>query len=580
MKSIIKFAPLIFLLTLISLTVSAQQAPFFNNQYRRDSNQLRDTMRSHAFERLMYDSVNNHLYAIMQTWTKVNDTTEYSFPIMMRIAPEGGMVLLEKVDSIPGYNTSYSSITESEQYLYWTGWQMKKDLQDVENGRPFLVKTDKNFNVIWRKTLPNSLKMARATQVKQYGDTLFVSTFHWSPDGSTAYSPMPVRSKLWKLDTAGNVLAQLELNSDTTVMHAAYDFERLDNGDIITVGRTSQWQAMGSSFSERIKADGTPVWHYFLDTAVYKYATARKISKLKNETFTVVGAYEDGPANGNNRLPIIYNIDANGQVNNILPVFNMTRIFLTGALENGSFNSFLESRSGHIYSTGSITNYPATTHPTGLGTRGFLLKQKPGHSMQNIFMNWYTTLPQVLFDAQIQSLTVAEQKIINCQDIFWDSLECSATYKQTDEHFKDIIELPNGDLIMGGSTLSTYQHEPFSSDRWSTRRDAWLVRVDTNGCYGVPCGTIQDVGVIDTKNNIFNLEIFPNPATQSLNIQWNEKVNIAHVVIFDLLGGIHYQNKVLNNKLNLNISDWKNNFYILKLSDTKGNSSYVKFLKK
>lgn len=174
----ILFGSLIFASSLASI---AQVSNYYDKYYRRDSGNPTDSLRSHNFERLVYDSANNHLYAIMQTWTPINDSTQYAFPIMMRIAPEDGTVLLEKKDSMNGLNIGYSALLQSGDNLYWAGWQQQRDLLEAENGLPLIVKTDKNFNVIWRKTLPNTLKISRATQIKEYGDTLFVSTFHWSP---------------------------------------------------------------------------------------------------------------------------------------------------------------------------------------------------------------------------------------------------------------------------------------------------------------------------------------------------------------------------------------------------------------
>lgn len=104
---------------------------------------------------------------------------------------------------------------------------MKRDLEDTANGVAYIVKTDKDFNIIWRKDLPNGLKFSRATQIKEYNDTLFVSTFHWSPPGSVAFPFQPVRSQLFELDSAGNLLKSVQLSSETTVFHAAYDFERM-----------------------------------------------------------------------------------------------------------------------------------------------------------------------------------------------------------------------------------------------------------------------------------------------------------------------------------------------------------------
>lgn len=73
----------------LSSSSFAQGSYYSDTHYRSDSEDLKDTIGHHSFERIVYDSAKNHLYAILQTWTKVNDTDQYSFPVMMRIAPEG-----------------------------------------------------------------------------------------------------------------------------------------------------------------------------------------------------------------------------------------------------------------------------------------------------------------------------------------------------------------------------------------------------------------------------------------------------------------------------------------------------------
>jgi photosystem II stability/assembly factor-like uncharacterized protein len=74
-----------------------------------------------------------------------------------------------------------------------------------------------------------------------------------------------------------------------------------------------------------------------------------------------------------------------------------------------------------------------------------------------------------------------------------------------------------------------------------------------------------------------NLFVYPNPATQNINIQV-KNMEIANIEIFNLRGQkVFKQNTPLSHPID--ISSWGNEFYIVKLTSTNGQTAQTKFIK-
>jgi hypothetical protein len=82
-----------------------------------------------------------------------------------------------------------------------------------------------------------------------------------------------------------------------------------------------------------------------------------------------------------------------------------------------------------------------------------------------------------------------------------------------DNYLHDIMELPNGDIAAvgwaGGTSISPLQQ-------------TWLLKVDSNGCFGAGgCNPNLSTGIQEISNeNELILNIYPNPFTNNVTISY------------------------------------------------------------
>jgi len=90
------------------------------------------------------------------------------------------------------------------------------------------------------------------------------------------------------------------------------------------------------------------------------------------------------------------------------------------------------------------------------------------------------------------------------------------------DYLSDGMELPNGNIIMTGSTMNPNEPNAY-------KQNVWIIEVDSNGCEVPGCGP-----GIDTTTNVKNvggsaglsMTMWPNPTTGILHIAANEDVRI------------------------------------------------------
>lgn len=76
------------------------------------------------------------------------------------------------------------------------------------------------------------------------------------------------------------------------------------------------------------------------------------------------------------------------------------------------------------------------------------------------------------------------------------------------------------------------------------------------------------IGDDETYNSILHLS--PNPAKNNLHIDIPVRIEIADLVIFNLSGKKVYEEKIYNNQINLNVSEFQNGLYIVSIqTETK-----------
>jgi len=154
--------------------------------------------------------------------------------------------------------------------------------------------------------------------------------------------------------------------------------------------------------------------------------------------------------------------------------------------------------------------------------------------------------------------------------------------------FKELIKVPDWDFYLNLLAIDEDGNELWHQQYWEYYVDDLKTTSDTSILVS---GSRQ---YIDDENDLFVLKIYkdeqtsvqktiefppiiyPNPATDFLNIQFSENQNLK-LQIIDISGQIYYSGEYT---ANMNVSSFPNGFYIVKLINPKTNEIYVtKFIK-
>ncbi|MCF8276378.1 MAG: T9SS type A sorting domain-containing protein [Flavobacteriales bacterium] len=133
-----------------------------------------------------------------------------------------------------------------------------------------------------------------------------------------------------------------------------------------------------------------------------------------------------------------------------------------------------------------------------------------------------------------------------------------------------MLVMPNGDIVMLGNGRAPGQ----------TIQDGWVLRVDSNGCLVEGC---YGVGIEEEEKDE-EFSVYPNPATDILNIKLADHLTTLTITITDITGrAFPLQKHVLSNVevgvpagrgiYSYDVSTWPNGIYLITITDQDGNRS-------
>jgi len=131
------------------------------------------------------------------------------------------------------------------------------------------------------------------------------------------------------------------------------------------------------------------------------------------------------------------------------------------------------------------------------------------------------------------------------------------------------IDCDNGNDPIAGETNQSFT---------ATASGNYAVIVTLNGCSETStCFPVTVTGIATSQNNSAVLTIYPNPATENLNIAINKKGVLA---VYSLEGKLIETLSVTSANAVLNVKDYANGMYMIKFTDENGNLTHSKFVKK
>lgn len=142
----------------------------------------------------------------------------------------------------------------------------------------------------------------------------------------------------------------------------------------------------------------------------------------------------------------------------------------------------------------------------------------------------------------------------------------------TQNYLYDVLELPNKDIASVGNVGG--------SSTFSTIVQTWLLKVDSNGCFGTNnCPQNVPLGVYEqsSQNSLDAgmLSIYPNPAKEVINVELLVFNNEGSTIeIANTLGQVLQTTNITQQTTSINVSEYPTGIYFFKLKI--GNASITK----
>jgi len=120
-------------------------------------------------------------------------------------------------------------------------------------------------------------------------------------------------------------------------------------------------------------------------------------------------------------------------------------------------------------------------------------------------------------------------------------------------------------------------------NNWQTNDSYYLSNGDTIWLLGFAFISYTEVGINEvTKNETENVIIYPNPASEIVNIEFKKSLtDKVEVQLFDISGKLLFKQEIINkDKIEIDISHLKSGVYIIEIDYENGFSKRHKLIKK
>ena len=461
------------------------------------------------------------------------------------------------------------------------------DHSQLDISHSFLIKTDKNGAILWRKELDAGLYISSLISIEDG------STFLGCNRADTPNHTTPI---LLKLDACGEVLWCTSFHSIGEFGASFYDVKRNNNGDILPL-----CCYLGSSKDSIrsvlfcLDSNGKYKWSYKDHSVFYNVSC-----NINNDVF--LSGFEDTiynwahssiPTNvlmsndGKLKWKIIYNVDSSSfgtsdigfptGNNGFITIVNRERFFikdmpdsmthfiikynLKGQMEY--VNSFGDSKRDEYYWCGTPINdsvYLLLTSysDSGISNPNYLEVLKI-NSHGNILEKkdiWYS------YSCSPESIAPTSNG---------NFLACSNVYNSTNQ-----IYLSKTDSSLQYDTLNFNAKLAYDfkckfqiiNDTISLPSKKYIIDLDT---------MIASI-LSENKKSKIDIKIYPDPVENILRIQFPEGIDQGDFSIIDLSGKLLFIQKDINSSTGINISTLAHGMYIVKIQNKEGvwNGKFIK----
>jgi hypothetical protein len=411
---------------------------------------------------LLYDSISKKLFFHVTGSARPN--TGYRTPSIFFRIDLSGNVEREHLDTLTGGNMLYNSLALSRDgvYLYWGGSRSAQP-PGSEPGYYVLTKTDKDLNVIWRRSYSLVNALAGSTLkiiTNKNDDNLVLLCNRYADAGNSLGLPLlPNRVYIRKVDSAGNLLEEYKPGPD--YYNHPHSFELMDDGTFLVCGRTFSWGQDGTYYTMKVSDTGGEDWHKFYlqeHEIVFPHEMVRS-NGIAGE-YLIAGEFL--PSNSDQGQGFVSKIDHNGN-----ELWSKTP--QSGTSFNSMITTIANGYSGGYVAGGSVWDL-----------------QRPAP------IGWLVRL-----DTDGNEI--------------WSRSVTAFTRENAHEYIYQVVALPDGGFVAAGSSLGQNVN-----GIWN--QEGWVVRVDSNGCMNPECfGNV--LSVKGTHAGTQNFSLYPNPASDYVVIE-------------------------------------------------------------
>lgn len=428
-----------------------QPHPGFSKLFRYSGDQ---EPRADYISTLLFDSSQQSLYFTLSALSEVSFKASAVFYKTDLL----GNVIAERLDTFTNGSVHYQSVAETSdhQFLIWGGACFERVTGALSKWK--LVKTDKDLNVIWERYIETGAADAVTLSIKMLPDSghMMLLCRKNSP-ADPPHTELPSRIILRKVDSLGNLIE--EFTPGPSYYNIPVDMQVTRDGGYLICGRTFSWgQTNGTAFSLKTDSLCAELGHeLYAQQAPTCWTLGMTGSGEADEYYFTFGqvAVTNDVAVG-----FINKIDADGgQIwyRQITFANKTDGLFDAAATDNGA-----------IVACG--TSYPGDENYT----RGWLVNlDKDGNER-------------------------------------WQKLHTAHPRPGDQEYLYNIVRLPDGSFVAGGSSWGQDENA-----RWT--QDGWLLRVDSNGCVTPNCS--GDVRIRDIPGTDDGITLFPNPSKGTFFLQ-------------------------------------------------------------
>jgi len=407
---------------------------------------------------------------------------------------------------IPGFLMPQNSFTHLDGFNYFYGKNklIQNDLQ--------IIKLDMANQTIWRHNFQADLDLLFPNDIIAIDQDIYVTSV------SERTEPYHRRVNLKKINTSGQELWSRNYNSTGYVSYPSQAIVSSDNKILLSATLVQQF-GVNDIRSQLMKIDdlGNVIWEVLGTEKLRGGAVIASVAELSN-----------------NNLVQLYEVDkfddfAYRIIYNPFPV----RMDWYDADGNFLFYKYIEYPSAEQFERGGVV--------AGNGDYFFVTGS---HSDNNIPVERYGVVTK--FDNQ--------------GDTIWTKQYYHPDYPTLDDFrfIRNLVELDNGDLLLMGMTEGEGGY-----------LNAWFMRVNEHGCFGTAnCEDLVTSTETDLDLSLLDIKIFPNPATDVIQVTSSADRPIQGAKLYDFSGQTLVELELPNNgqsSLEISVADFPEGNYVLSL---------------